>query len=270
MIAASLPRFLEAPLGRFVRGRTWISAAPAPTLHVTLLGGRPREDEVRDLGRTYARRPGARPRSVLFDASRVVALEAAAHDALVQQLGAARDAYAHHVERVAVVHGSGMTGALFAGYPNVLGLAVSSRTFTDTKAALDWLDVGDGTEGEVLHLAESLLRDSVERVRLSVFLEEQPTASLHDAARALAIAPRTLQRSLERRGTSFRHEIDRARWGRATKALRARTGSITQVAFECGFGSLQAFSSWFRALGGVSPRAFRDGVQARPVTAPPP
>lgn len=188
---------------------------------------------------------------------RVVDIDGAAHEVLLQHLVEARDRCDGYLERIALVHGLGRTGALFAGYPSVTRLRCPWQTFAEPEAALEWLGVEVKLRPELIELGESLLHDSVERVRLGVYLGERPTASLYEAARALAIAPRTLQRSLERQGTSFRRELDHARWTRAVEALGAGHGSITQVAHACGFGSLQAFSSWFRARAGRSPRAFR-------------
>lgn len=255
--SATRERYLSAPVGRFVRGRTWISAAPSTGLYVTLLAGRPRVDELRELGRTYAVRTGRHEHAVLFDGSRVEAVDPGAHDVLVEQFTRGAERYARHLARVAVVHGRGVVGSLFAGYPKVIGLRCEWRCFVSTDAALRWLGASSTTRDDVRSLALSLTRDASERAVLTAILDERPETSLAEAARTLAMAPRSLQRMLATAGTSFRDEVDAARWSRASRALARARGSITEIALDAGFASLQAFSVWFRARAGESPRRYR-------------
>ncbi len=256
LVATTCARYLAAPLGRYVRGRTWISAAPCPGLYVTLIAGSPSADDLRELGRTYAVRTGRRPHAVLFDGSRVDAVDADAHEVLVAQFTHGGAKYARHLERVAVVHGRGMAGALFAGYPKVIGLRCEAKAFPDTAAALAWLGLDAAARVDVLALADTLVA-APERTRLAALLDERPSVTLRDAARALALAPRTLQRLLEADGTTFRREVDHARLARAERALDAGTASITAIALDAGFASLQVFSGWFRRRTGESPRQRR-------------
>lgn len=264
LVASTRTRFLESPIGRYVRGRTWISAAPCAGLYATIIAGRPSEDELRELGRTYAVRTGATSHVVLFDGSRVETVDAKAHDALLDQFTRGGAKYARHLKRVAVVHGDGLTGALFAGYPKVIRLRCESRAFRDTETALRWLDVAPAVRTEVVTLAESLRAAHPDRIRLAAFLDERIDASLGDAARSLAIAPRTLQRILRHENTTFRDEVDRARWERASRAVRETDEPLTTIALGLGFASLQAFSVWFRTRAGVSPRHFRVGDAGDP------
>ena len=260
MLATTCDRYLEAPLGRYVRGRTWLSAAPCAGLYATFIAGRPTADDLRALGRTYAVRTGGRPHAVLFDGSRVEAVDAEAHDVLLSQFKGGAGRYGRHLERVAVVHGRGLAGALFAGYPKVIGLRCEARAFHSAAPALRWLGVDAETRRAVLALAESL-EAPLDRVRLAALLAERPGANLRDAARALAMAPRTLQRLLEAEGTTYRRELDEARAARTTRALGEGDASITAIALDAGFASLQAFSDWFRARVGEAPSAYRARVK---------
>jgi len=49
---------------------------------VTIFGGRPNEADMRELAGAYGVRAGGAPHVVLFDGSRVEAVDAAAHDPL--------------------------------------------------------------------------------------------------------------------------------------------------------------------------------------------
>jgi len=51
----------------------------------------------------------------------------------------------------------------------------------------------------------------------------------------------------------------RRRTERARELLRQPGATILEVALACGFSSQSHFATVFRALTGVSPRAYRDG-----------
>lgn len=51
--------------------------------------------------------------------------------------------------------------------------------------------------------------------------------------------------------------INRMRIDKAQRLLKSRSGSITQVAMDCGFSSSQYFARTFKAYTGLTPRAYR-------------
>lgn len=96
--------------------------------------------------------------------------------------------------------------------------------------------------------------DSIVR-RLQLMLRTE-TLSLGVAARKLGVSVRTLQRRLAEVGTSFRSESQSVRLQTAQSMLSAGGVSVTRVALELGFGSLQHFSAQYRKHYGLSPSAW--------------
>lgn len=69
--------------------------------------------------------------------------------------------------------------------------------------------------------------------------------------------PRSLQRRLAGSGTSVREVIDRARFRLADEYLRDTSTSVTDIAFELGYGDSTAFTRAFHRMAGVAPSTYR-------------
>jgi AraC-like DNA-binding protein len=78
-----------------------------------------------------------------------------------------------------------------------------------------------------------------------------------EVARALSMSPRTLQRGLSARGTSFSAVVEQARVSEATRLLRDSKRSITEVGYVCGFADTAHFSRRFKVCTGKTPTAFQ-------------
>lgn len=88
----------------------------------------------------------------------------------------------------------------------------------------------------------------------------QEVISIENVAADFGVTPRTLQRRLKDRGTSF---IDLRAQERMATACRLLTGSalgISSIADQIGFSEVSAFTRAFRQHAGQSPRAFRRTV----------
>lgn len=84
--------------------------------------------------------------------------------------------------------------------------------------------------------------------------EGLPTMS--ELAALLNISPRTLNRYLEREGTTFRELSGRIQHELACERLAAGSMSITEVAYSLGFNDPANFTRSFRDREGLSPREF--------------
>ncbi|MFO0550147.1 MAG: helix-turn-helix transcriptional regulator [Polyangiaceae bacterium] len=270
--AASRQSFFDAPIGRYVRGDTWLFACVRADLYATFLAGRPTEAELDALTRVYQVPLAAREaHAILFDATRVHTLDTAAFDTLLGHFHAHAPALSRRATKVAVASGDGPSGAVFAGYPKVISLACPYRVFRDTESAAAWLGC-EGDLGRELHAAADLLTatDAVE-TRLAAILEDSPALSLVAAARAIGVSPRSLQRRLKQVGTSFQSEVDRGRMVVARRLLMQADQPLAAVALALGFSSHQSFTDWFRSQTGESPTAWRQrargGAAHLPVSA---
>jgi AraC-like DNA-binding protein len=81
--------------------------------------------------------------------------------------------------------------------------------------------------------------------------------SLEVVARGLGTSRRSLQRGLERAGTTFARLADQVRRERAQTLLAARDVSIAEVSWLLGFSEQSAFARAFRRWTGRSPTAAR-------------
>jgi AraC-like DNA-binding protein len=256
--AASTESFRAAPVGRYVRGDTWLFACANESLYATFLAGRPSETDLAKLASVYGvPLAAARPHAVLFDASRVEALDTPALDLLLRFFAKRAASYSRTITRVAVARGGGATGAVFAGYPKVIALSCPSQSFDDTEAALTWLGADAPARAALMGAASTLSSEDALTSRLRALLEEKPATALAEAARALGLSARSLQRELSDNHTTYRLESDRARMSIAARRLKASDASIGDIALDVGFASLQSFSDWFRAQAGESPSSYR-------------
>jgi AraC-like DNA-binding protein len=71
------------------------------------------------------------------------------------------------------------------------------------------------------------------------------------------VSRRTLQRSLEARGTSFRHVFRAMRCELSLTLLSRRGIRMNEAAESLGFSELSSFSRAFKKWTGMSPQAFR-------------
>jgi AraC-like DNA-binding protein len=109
------------------------------------------------------------------------------------------------------------------------------------------------------------LADDVRRA-IHILLPQGQRAIEHVGQR-LGIAPRTLQRQLERNGASFSSLVDEVRASLAVRYLSQPRHSVSEVADRVGFSEISAFSRWFSAAFGVSPSQWRR-EQATPASEP--
>lgn len=80
-----------------------------------------------------------------------------------------------------------------------------------------------------------------------------------DAAKALFLSERTVSRILaERFRTGFRQLINSLRVNNAMRLLSTTSVPVSEIAYECGFGSICSFNRVFRESVGKTPREIRE------------
>jgi AraC-like DNA-binding protein len=95
-------------------------------------------------------------------------------------------------------------------------------------------------------------------VQLRAQLEARPGAlSLPQAAKALGVTERSLQRWLKSWDTTFKAEQNRAQVQVAQQLLARSDAPLAQVASQVGCASLSHFSALFRRLTGATPSHWR-------------
>jgi len=139
-------------------------------------------------------------------------------------------------------------------------LSAAERLGVAREALLASLGGAERTEGR-----EGTPRSSelVSRVRTEVAAQmTDGRASVEDVARALSLSSRTLQRRLERAGTTFASLIDDARRAAALTHLRNPRVAIKEAAFLVGFSEPSTFYRAFRRWTGATPASYRRAFAA--------
>jgi AraC-like DNA-binding protein len=114
-------------------------------------------------------------------------------------------------------------------------------------------------EAYVAETYASSLEQSVE-IKLHAVVREQLRAgafSQRDAARALGVGVRALERRLSRRGTSFGQIVEDARRSEALRMLNETEAAVYEIAFCLGYRDVSSFNRAFKRWFGAAPRAYR-------------
>lgn len=82
--------------------------------------------------------------------------------------------------------------------------------------------------------------------------------SQREAAHALGVGVRTLERRLQRRGERFGQLVERARRDEALRMLGHTHAAIYEIAFCLGYQDVSSFNRAFKRWQGTSPRAYRE------------
>ncbi len=149
---------------------------------------------------------------------------------------------------------------MVAGVPVVLEVNHAWRAFPDHERGLEWLARDDARAAyrEVLALVEASQAAAKVLIALRDFLLANPrAASLDDVSRALALSTRSRQRQLQQSGSSFRHELRRARVQAAARLLDGSDLKLEAIAAEVGYASISHFTDAFVEEMGEPPLAYR-------------
>lgn len=133
--------------------------------------------------------------------------------------------------------------------PNAFSRPISRSTAEASlflkRAPLDWIFTGSRAHTHSL------------QVRAFLYGATWQSCHLADAARALKMTPRTLNRRLRDEGGSFQQIKDALRRDIAIRALQQGGDSIEQIAFDTGFTATANFHRAFRKWTGRRPGSYR-------------
>jgi AraC-like DNA-binding protein len=108
-------------------------------------------------------------------------------------------------------------------------------------------------------------REPMERLRSTmILLLPLGRANLAACAQALGTSQRSLQRLLEREGTSFSVLLADLRAELAQSYLADRRLAVGRIAEHLGYAYPSAFVRWFQSYFGTSPQAWRDAAFPQP------
>jgi AraC-like DNA-binding protein len=255
--------FRTKPEGKFVAGASWLYFCANPSLYGFVLWEVPSESDMAALVRLMEDELALRPPHAAYvDVRRLRVALAPSFAQLATFFAARAEDLARAVTQGAIVRGDGITAAVAAGFMATVPSTFSATTWTEPAPALEQLGVA---KSEAAALAEALDRAYEEAAgtphvigALQDWLEGHlDDPSLDDAARALAMASRTLQRRLSEADTSFLDEIGKARVRVAQRLMLASDVPVSNVAMDVGCASPQHFASLFKKHVGETPTAWR-------------
>ncbi|MEE4143552.1 MAG: AraC family transcriptional regulator [Halieaceae bacterium] len=134
-----------------------------------------------------------------------------------------------------------------------------------------WLNIAPAGADPMLY--RHMLREIRELDHAAVDVGADPISSLRlllatqhcnqgEAAALLGINTRTLRRQLMSAGTTFRAELETAKFARARAMLEVSGLSALEIADKLGYADLSAFSHAFKRWSGVSPAHWRGSAKS--------
>jgi AraC-like DNA-binding protein len=260
MRQALLEDFARDPVGSFLVGETFVHFCATPNLWGVILWGRPTERDAIALGHSLVLElgPPAEPHASIVDARHLEGADPGAFRAAGRYLARHRGALATSVRRLALLRPSGISGAIVAGAYEVLPRPYPVALFEDAASAFGWLEAPASGAAMLWALHAEATRTPPLLGSLRGLLDGHLSGlAIEDAAHALGVSERTLQRRLWEAGTTFKDELADARIRAAKQMLSDGASALTSVALDVGCASLQHFSALFRKRTGESPSAFR-------------
>ncbi len=261
--AEDLDSYLRDPNEVYVVERGFVAFHIA-TLFGIVVWGRPGIEEARRiLLARGAEMTDPGPHHVVLDYRLLEVVDIEAFRVLGEWLRANNDALARVTARVALIPpAESYAGATVAGFYKVVKSPYPSQLCQTLEDAEAWLGVPTVATVNAIH--EASAAGSSTTTLLVALLERSPELGVDDAAKALGLTGRTLQRRLQHEGTTFLGESRKATVRRAKHLLATTDDKIADVARAVGCASAQHFTELFRAETGAPPAAWRTNAKSKP------
>ncbi len=264
LVEVSHADFERSPFGRVTLTGSCVVWCASPTLVGWRLWGRPDERETRTLLRLLAQyKQMSNGFAVVADTRGVELVNTVALPLLVAWVLENRRELRRRVRVQANVIRREPIGFLLMGIISSVGDIFPLETFTDPLEAFRVVDPAGGER--LCEEIESIMARARGVPRelqvLRAMLADDASASIRQAARALGTSARSLQRILERHGTSFHDEQVHARFNVAKSLLAGSDVKVADVAARVGW-STSTLTSIFRTKTGQTPADWRLKNQA--------
>ncbi len=256
--------FRRGPVGRYAVGERFLIWCTQPTLCGLVLWGQPTVADMQRLAHVFDRGEGsgiAVPCDYVLDARRLDRVDGSVFADMVAVSTPRMTEIVRRVRRQALVLGpAALPSAVVSGFYALVGARMQWRLVDDLAAALAWCEAPDpaAIAAELEGLVVEVLAGTAEVDRLRAWLRDGGLhATLDEAARALGVSARSLQRRLGAGGSSFRAELEQARLAAAQRLLLDTDHKVAAIAAEVGASSESNFIAFFRRLTGHTPAAWR-------------
>jgi AraC-like DNA-binding protein len=259
-LAATVQDFWKNPIGRCAAGNRFLFFCVKPNLWGYTLWGDVDAAVVRDMVDMVASEldHDVPLHGSFIDLRGVTLVDPSAYPALVDFIGKHGARLSALIEKMAIVRPKGIVGAIAEGISTQITFPHPLSIVESTDAALRFLGVEDAALAEELDGLRARVDVAPLLRSVRAFIEAHGCrVRLPQAAKALGLSPRTLQRNLSELGTSFQYEVNSAQITQAQKLLLETDAKLSTIAIEVGCPSLQHFSTLFRRMTGETPSVWR-------------
>lgn len=260
--APSLDAFVEDPVGRWIAAGTGITYAVSPSFAGTVAWGAPDAAATRAMVRSFEgvwAKTMSGSVDLVMDASRVERIDAGALATLIEWAVKWRHEVRRVVRQQIGVIRDGLPGIVLSGVLPAVGDTHPFRVMRDASEAHRALDPEHGValwrELEGLVEGVSGLAPEVRALRDLLRLRCSDLV-LAEAARALGLSTRSLQRALGAHGTTFQNELREARFTRAHELLTTTDEKVAVIAHAVGITE-SALAQLIRERVGCTPTELR-------------
>lgn len=254
--------FRTRPEGGYVARSTWLYFCVDADLYGFVLWGSPSAEDMSELVRLLELEIVDRPpHAALVDVRGLSFALAPSFEELANYFRRHAERLAEVVTRSAIVKSNDLAGAVAAGFLGTVPKTFEATLFDALEPALASLGVKNAREvAEAIEHAKAEASGTPNVLRdLHAWLDDHLVdGTLDQAARALAMASRTLQRRLGEASTTFADELQLARVREAKRLLALTDQPVTTIAIDVGCASPQHLSTLFKKHVGQTPTAFRD------------
>jgi AraC-like DNA-binding protein len=261
---------LIARSGVFLAGRIWLYAVPSPAFHAYAIWGCPSESDILGLVALFTEMaPHIERHVVLADVRDLRDVSPAPFRHFLGYLRQHTADLGRVVSNACILHDTTMTGAMAAGFFQIVEAPFPFGVHTDVDAALAALEFPTDEFQRFEVSKTDAMRRGAFGDALAAAVECERTAPTRDAiAKRMGMSSRTLSRRIKEHGTTLPREVERIRLSQALRGLETTDTSVTELAYELGFSSPEHFSRAFRRTFGTTPTAYREAVAVRADAGP--
>ncbi len=259
MLEATHREWEDLPVGRWTSTASCVVWCASPSLTGWHIWGRPDERETEILLRLMSAYPKiGTPFSVVADTRGVELVNTTALPLLVSWVLQNRRELRRRIRLQANVIQRDAIGFLLLGIIASVADVHPLRTFTDPLKAFRAVANEDGIAlcEEVEAIVARARGVPYELLTVRSMLSVSVKTEIRQAARAVSLSTRSLQRLLERNGTSYHDEQTTARFTLAQSLLRGTDMKVSSVAARVGW-STRTLTTIFRTKTGLAPADWR-------------
>ena len=254
--ATSIDDYVADYRDAYVVSRDFAAFCAAP-LFGCIVWGRPGIDEARKI--VQSRTPellDAGPHYVVLDYRLLEVIDPDAFKTLAEFVATHRDRLSAVTAKVALVKPTdSFAGATVAGFYSVVAAPYPSQLCDTIEEAEAWLGIPTATH--VANIHESAAAGRAITSAVGQLLDREPSFGIDEAAQALGLTSRTLQRRLSGEETTFVAEARKAKVRAAKHLLATTDDKVADIARAVGSASVQHFTEMFREETGSTPAAWR-------------